>query len=132
MFGSLDANLVLRFLLGDVPEQYNKVASLLKLKVDEQLAVADIALVETAFVMERAYGMTRSDIALALNGFIALPVIHCNNALFEKVLLEFAAHPALSMEDCCLAAYAELNNALPLYTFDRKLANQAKSATLLG
>jgi predicted nucleic acid-binding protein len=123
---------VLRFLLGDVPHQYTAVAKLLKGRGSGNLHVADIAFVETAFVMERAYGMVRPDIVRALGGFMALPVIQCNSVLFEKVLPEFAAHPALSMEDCCLAAYAELNNAQPLYTFDRKLANQANGAKFLA
>ena len=132
MRGSLDANIVLRFLLGDVPHQYTAVAKLLKSVGSKQFSVADIAFIETAFVMERAYGMARSDIVRALDGFMALTQIQCNSVLFEKVLPEFAAHPALSMEDCCLAAYAELNNAQPLYTFDRKLANQANGAKFLA
>ena len=60
-----------------------------------------------------------------------LKQINCNQALFEKALALFIAHANLSFEDCCLAAYAQITDAEPLWTFDKKLANQAPSAKLI-
>ncbi len=37
----------------------------------------------------------------------------------------------MAAEDCCLATYAELNDAKPLWTFDQKLARQAPDAKLV-
>lgn len=129
MRGSIDANVILRFLLGDVEAHFRAAAALLK--KSGQLAVADLAFVEVAFVMEREYEMSRADIVQALRGFMLLPVINCNRILFDVVLPHYSSHPALSMEDSCLAAYAKLNRATPLYTFDKKLANQSEYAKLL-
>jgi predicted nucleic-acid-binding protein len=51
--------------------------------------------------------------------------------LFEKALLLYLSRPALSFEDCCLSTYATLNEAEPLWTFDKKLASQAANTRLI-
>jgi len=128
--GSLDANIILRLLLNDIPDQYKSAAQLLK-GAARQLAVADTALIEACFVMERAYSMNREHIGMAILGFMSLQQVNCNRMLFDRALMLFQSHPALSMEDCCLAVYAELNDAEPLYTFDKKLAKQSPTAQLV-
>jgi len=128
--GSLDANVLLRLLLNDVPEQ-NMAAIKLLQDADRQFAVADTAIIEIVFVLERHYEFTRAQIAEAVEGLMSLPEINCNRGLFVAALSLFIKHSALSFEDSCLAKYAELNDAKPLWTFDRKLANQAASARLV-
>ena len=128
--GSLDANILLRLLLNDIPEQHAAVVRLLQ-KAKGQFAVADTAVIETVFVLGRHYEFSRAAIAEAIEGLMSLTEINCNHALLEKALSLFTKNPALSFEDCCLVTYAELNNAKPLWTFDRKLANQAPSAKLV-
>lgn len=93
--------------------------------------VADTAVIEVAFVLERYYELDRSQVAEAISGIMALAEVNCNRSLFEKALPLFVKHPGLSFEDCCLATYPELNNAKPLWTFDQKLASQATSAKLI-
>lgn len=128
--GSLDANVLLRLLLNDVPVQ-NAAATKLLQDSAGQFAVADTAIIEVVFVLERHYEFTRLQIAEAVEGLMSLPEINCNRGLFATALPFFSKHPALSFEDCCLAKYAELNEAKPLWTFDQKLANQALSAKLV-
>lgn len=128
--GSLDANVLLRLLLNDVPAQ-NKAATKLLQSAVGQFAVADTAVIEVVFVLERHYEFTRAQIAEAIEGLMSLPEINCNRGLFTTALPLFTKHPALSFEDCCLAKYAELNDAKPLWTFDQKLANQVLSVKLV-
>lgn len=128
--GSLDTNAILRFLIGDIPKQRQAVSRLIDSSVD-QLAVADIAVVETIFVLQRVYGVTREEIANMIRVFMGLKAVNCNRAMLDEALNFFVRFPAQSFEDCCLAVYAELNNAEPLYTFDKKLANQLSGAKLL-
>jgi predicted nucleic-acid-binding protein len=128
--GSLDANVLLRLLLKDVSNQHRVAVTLLK-ESSGQLAVADIAVIEVVFVLDKHYSLSRSQIAEAIEGLMSLANINCNQELFEKAVFLFSKFPKLSFEDCCLASYAELNKAEPLWTFDQKLANQAPSAKLL-
>lgn len=121
--GSLDANVLLRLLTNDIPAQHDAVKQLIG-STQQQFAVADTAIIEVVFVMSRAYGMTRGDIVRVVMAFMRLTQINCNRALFDRALEHYQAHSALSLEDCCLEAYAWLNGAAPLYTFDKKLARQ--------
>jgi len=128
--GSLDVNVILRLLVNDVPEQYLAAKKLLT-NAKDQLAVSDTALIEVAFVLHRAYGLTRPEVKEAIEGFMTFSQINCNRILFDQALEIYLAHPSLSLEDCAIATYAKLNNALPLYTFDQKLAKISKDIKLL-
>lgn len=128
--GSLDTNVLLRLLLGDIPSQHNAVKRLFT-EVSGQFSVADTAIIELVFALRRHYDFTRQQVADAITGLLQLREINCNHILFEKALSIYLEHPALSFEDACLATYATLNNAEPLWTFDKKLANQASSAELV-
>lgn len=129
--GSLDTNILLRLLVNDIPEQHKAALNLVENSTG-QLAIADTAVMEVVFVLERYYELERKYIAEALEKLVGLPKFNCNRALFAKSLPLFVNHSSLSFEDCCLSIYAELNNALPLWTFDKKLANQSINAKLLG
>jgi predicted nucleic-acid-binding protein len=128
--GSLDANVLLRLLLNDIADQHQAVIKLFD-KATGQFAVADTAVIEVVFVLERHYDFDRPAIAGAIEELMSLAEINCNRTLFKKALPLFVKHPGLSFEDCCLTTYAELNGAKPLWTFDRKLAHQAPNAKLV-
>ncbi len=130
--GSLDTNVILRLLLDDVPEQNAAVVELIDGQSENQLAVADVALVEVVFVLERYYGIGRAEISGMIEGVMSLVQINCNRTLLAKALPLFVQNPSLSFEDCCLAVYAELNDATPLWTFDKDLAKRVDSASLLA
>lgn len=128
--GSLDTNVLLRLLLNDIAKQHEAVKKLLR-EASGQFAVADIAVIELVFLLEKHYGFSRQQVSEAVTGLMLLRKINCNRALFERALQTYASHPALSFEDCCLSTYAVLNQAEPLWTFDKKLATQANSAKLI-
>ncbi len=128
--GSLDTNVLLRLLLNDIPEQHTAARKLVAASAG-QFAVADTAVIELVFALDRYYGFNRSQISEAISGLMKLREINCNRVLFEKALNVYTQHSSLSFEDCCLSTYAQLNNAEPLWTFDKKLANQATNSQLL-
>ena len=128
--GSVDTNILLRLLLNDIPEQHTAAKELMQQSTN-QVAVADTAVIELVFVLDRHYGFSRIQISEALDGLMKLKEINCNRVLFENATALFTEHSGLSFEDCCLSTYANLNGAEPLWTFDKKLANQAPNTKLL-
>jgi predicted nucleic-acid-binding protein len=129
--GSLDANVVLRLLLNDVADQHRSALKLVA-GSSHQFAIADTAIIEVVFVLCRGYDFTREEASMAIEGIMRLREVNLNRSLFQQALPLFMKHPALSFEDCCLALYAQLNDATPLWTFDKKLARQAPTAELVG
>jgi len=125
---SLDANVVLRLLLDDVPEQHQLAVTLV---TDHgPLTVSDVALIETIFVLGRAYGLTRAEQSEAVMGLLSLPMIEGRSELFEMAFSDYLGHPKLSFEDCYLVALAHMEGRAPLWTFDRKLAQQTEARLL--
>lgn len=129
--GSLDTSAIVRLLTNDIPVSRDNVARMIE-STTSQFAIADMAVSEAVFVLGRQYGFTREEIASSLRALMLHAKINCNRVMIDGALELFVDHPALSFEDCCLAVYAELNDALPLYTFDKKLAHQASQATLIA
>lgn len=126
--GSLDANVLLRLLLRDVPEQHHAAVALLAR--GSRFIVADVACIEVIFVLGRAYGLNRSQQREAIMGLLNHSQIVGNSELFSMAFELYGTHPKLSFEDCYLVTQADLARARPLWTFDKKLANQT-SAELL-
>ncbi|HEY1646267.1 MAG TPA: PIN domain-containing protein [Candidatus Saccharimonadales bacterium] len=126
---SLDACCILRWLLQDIPEQEQAVHKLLSNPGNYH--VADTTLMEVVYVLERIYKQERYFIASCLNLIRSLNQINCNRVLITKVMPVYVENPSVSFADCCAATYAELNNAQPLLTFDKKLANKLPQAELL-
>ena len=128
--GSLDANALLRLILNDIPAQSVAVTKLLS-NVQHRYAVTDLAIVEVEYALRTHYGFSREQIEDTLGTLLLHPSIHTNTRLIQQVFALYTTHTKLSFTDCCLAAYAEMNDAKPLWTFDRKLAKQSNGAARL-
>lgn len=129
MVHSLDTSVLIRLCVDDVPRQVEAATTCLE--SGRVFHVADLAIGETAYVLETHYGLSRSQVAKTISLLLAQPNLICNRQLFSEVLPHFVGHPKLSFIDCCLAVYAKLNAATPLFTFDKKLASQLRHAELL-
>ena len=127
---SLDTNCLLRWLLDDMPKQTALVSALFS--SGKSLAVADVALIETIFVLEKIKKISRKTIEKAVLAIIGKETIFCSRDLFIETLSVYTAHPKLSLVDCYLETSARRTKAVPLLTFDQKLANQLSGAELLS
>ena len=128
---ALDTNILLRWLMDDVPHQTELSDRTLN---DEAkiMHVADVAIIECEWVMRTLYKLDRDQITSLLAEIVGHSRINCNRALFEIVLEYYVKQPALSFADLCLAGYVELSDARVLLTFDKKLASQSDHAELLN
>ncbi|HVW22936.1 MAG TPA: PIN domain-containing protein [Candidatus Saccharimonadales bacterium] len=124
---SLDTNVVLRYLLDDVPEQTPKAAAI----IDNSASyVTDVVVTEVVFVLERVIGLERTDISRLIQAFLSLPNLIYNDYLLDGVLELYLQQPLLSFVDCYAAIEAKLY-ANRLVTFDKQLAKHG-AAKLLG
>ena len=128
---SIDTNVLLRLTLKDIPSQYEKAKKLI-IGSKTRFDVADIAIMEYVYALESYYDFNRLQINEMVSFVINVDNINCNRNLFNDALVVYLQRPKLSFTDCCLAVYAALNEAVPLWTFDHKLAIQSAVAKELA
>lgn len=130
---SIDTNIVLRYILGDNLKHRKVVAEFLRTSKSMHY-VSSQAILECIYVMEIVMEMPRGEIAELLMLFLTRydSVLEYDRGMVALALAYYQEHSKISWADCALAAEAELSHREPLFTFDRKLANQLPQAKLLG
>jgi predicted nucleic-acid-binding protein len=124
---SLDANVMLRLTLKDVPDQFDLAKRLVE-RPGARFHVSGLALVEYVFALEHHYRLTRRQVSEVVRGLLSIPNIWTDCRFIDSVVDLWSSHPALSFADCYLAEEAKDAGLVPLWTFDRKLANQHSAA----
>jgi len=117
---SLDTNVVLRFLLDDIPEQTNKAT---KIITENKVYVTDVVAVEVIYVLEKVIELSRQDIVKLVTGFLGFSNVVHNPYFLLNAIDFYEHHPSLSLVDCYAAAEVEAYNN-KLVTFDRRLISQ--------
>lgn len=133
MLKSLDTNILLRILLQDVPLQLDKIKVLFRDSRPGSLLVEDAVFFECVWILSgEMNNFSREEIGSLILKITSLRQVNCNKAMLEIAIPNYAKYSTISFIDACLAAYAELNNATPLLTFDKKLtAALPKSVNVL-
>ncbi len=124
---SLDTNCILALVLPDRSTQRDKVMRKIEIK---ECHVSDLVFSEVEFILTKAYELPRGVVVDNILAISNLEHINCNRNMLRQVLPVYEKHPALSFVDVCLAVQARLNDAEPLYTFDKKLASQMNETCL--
>ena len=110
----LDANIILRYLLGDVPEQS---AMAQKAILSGASATAEV-LAEVVYVLAGVYHVDRRDIAQTMEAFLLEIEVSHRQALTYAFRLY--GESSLDFVDCILAGYRHTEDRTVL-TFDKKL-----------
>lgn len=125
---SIDANVMLRIILGDIPKQRAKALELLK-QPRTTFYLSSVAIMEIAFVLEKLIGYSRAEIAENLSRVLgAYNNIDYEAGILRSALELYTKRPSLSFDDCYLVEEAAHKNHAPLWTFDHKLSAQSPSA----
>jgi len=118
----LDTNVLVRYLAQDDPVQSAKATTLIeqRLTEDDPGFVSVVAMAETAWVLERAYGLAGRDIAAAIERMLQVDVL-----VVEREQEVFTAMTALkegrgSFADALIAALGSSAGCSRTLTFDRK------------
>lgn len=124
---SVDSNVVLRFLLNDIPSQTAKAKHVLS---NPPVYVSDVVVTETVYVLEKSLGYARKHVASLLKVLIAVPGLIYSDHLLPNVIKMYESKRSLSFVDCFLATEAVAFGS-KLYTFDKKLVSQGGAHVLL-
>jgi len=130
MEASLDTNVLLRFALRDIPDQFVRARTVLA-RPDARYRVADAVWLEMAYVLGGYYHLDRPAIVDVITSLMGIDSVVTDAATITAACTLFIDHPKLSFADCYLGAYADQTHATPLLTFDEKLASQHPSASLV-
>lgn len=123
---AIDTNLVVRYLTGEPPEQYERAWQLIE---GADVFVPVTVVLETEWVLRSRYRYSRNGILAGLRSFVGLPSVRMDRAREVSAALDLfeggmdfadALHLALSSE--CEA----------FVTFDRDLAKAAAAAGMSG
>lgn len=115
---SLDTNIILRYLLDDIPQHTLKAKAAI---VYAPSYVTDVVVTETIFVLERVIGMDRADIVRLVQKFLGLPSLVYNDYFLDQAIELYGNKKSLSFVDCYAATEAQVYGN-SLVTFDKDLA----------
>jgi len=118
----LDTNVLVRYLAQDDPTQSPQATALIEQRLSPQDPgfVSIVAMVETAWVLERAYGLPPADLAAAIERMLQADVL-----VIEAEQQVFTAMMALrqgrgAFADALIAALGSRAGCSYTVTFDRK------------
>jgi len=119
----VDTNIILRFLLADIPDQYKQVKQMfLKAKKEEiTLIVPQIVIFEINFGLTKFYQLEKAEIIEKIDSLLSTKYLHIESKnIFEKALYYYKNSNGLSLVDCFLLGKSEDEEA-ELFTFDDKM-----------
>jgi len=130
MIESVDTNVLLRAAI-DVGDGQTVAARALLARPDHIYVVHLLVFAEFVFVLTTHYGMSRAQAGTLVRWVMDIESVDAPRDLILASIDLFQHHPKLSFEDCLLAEQAQIENAIPLWTFDQKLARQHPAARLV-
>jgi predicted nucleic-acid-binding protein len=122
---TLDTNVVVRLLVGDDPAQ-TRIAehTLLEHTRGDGVFVPIVVLVETAWVLAQGYKLSRTIVHERLDRLARTRGVTLENpGVMLEALIDYA-DGAADLADYVIRASASSAGALPVLTFDRKLARE--------
>ncbi len=117
----LDANILLRFLTNDVPEQAERCEKLLEEIQDGNILVflSDITLADVIWTLEKYYKLPREDIRLAMNRIIELKGLQLSNKSQALAALDIYVEKNIDWTDAFMAVQLISKGIQEIYTFDK-------------
>ena len=124
----IDTNIFLRFLIKDIPSQFEESRELFLSAAREEtiLITSTIVIFELEWVLGDFYQLPKEEIIPVLEEVLQLKVILEEKQIVLKAL-DIFKDKKLDLEDCYNLVYARLKGVDAFKTFDKKLLNNWKS-----
>ena len=119
---ALDTNILVRFLVRDDKKQAEAVYRrfLQAEKSGEQLFVPLLVLLETLWVLESVYELSRTDILCAIEDLLHLPILQFETDEVVVTFLSDAKITKTDLADILIGCSAKSNGNEAIITFDKK------------
>ena len=119
---ALDTNVLVRYLAQDDPVQSQEATQLIerRLTAEDPGFVSTVAMVETAWVLDRAYGLTEDEIAAAIERTLQADVLVVEDEQEVFTALIMLKEGRGSFADALIAALGAKAGCSKTLTFDRK------------
>ncbi|MEE9308654.1 MAG: PIN domain-containing protein [Spirochaetia bacterium] len=114
----VDANVVLRYLLSDVPELYSRSIKILE---HEPVHLPFEVLAEIVYVLEKVYSVSRVEISNSISGVLKYQNISTHDTEVGVQALKSYADSNLDFIDALLYAYYKVRDT-EILSFDRQLS----------
>jgi len=131
--GTIDTNLLVLFLSQNNPEKRQLFKDLIKNteKEGKVLFIPFIVIVELAYVLERIYKLSKTDVKKLIESLSALPVDIENKSILNQTL-DIYVNTKLKFGDAMILAASKLKGSLPVFTYDKDFAKENNGVTLLA
>lgn len=129
----LDTSCIVRYLTGDPPALAERAAEILD--DDQPLTLSEIALVETAYVLESFYKIPRDPLVDSLTALVQRRNIHLvslEKPLALEALAKCRGSKRTSFADALLWAQARQQGAKRIYSFDRRFPSEDLEVVGMG
>jgi len=128
---AIDTNILIRLLVKDEPHQSQLAETLWRqLLAKGTVYITKVVMVETVWVMQRSYQFSRQQIVEVANLLLRTDGVIVEDAAQVKKALKLFATQQADFSDYVIVASCDHAQALPLHTFDKKLASH-ENVTLL-
>jgi len=120
---AIDTNVLVRFLTQDDPVQAEAAGNFMaSLSEGDPGFICREVMVELVWVLERAYGCSRTEVAIALEGLLSASELEIEAADDVGTATFQYREGGFGFADLMIAAAMHRADAIPLITFDRKAA----------
>lgn len=118
---TIDANIILRFLTNDLPDQANRAASLLQRLEEhrETVFLPDLILADIIWVLEGYYHQTRKRIRDMMIAILSLPGIKFSNKDLAFNALDIYVEKNIDWTDAFIASQMVAQGITEIYSFDK-------------
>jgi predicted nucleic-acid-binding protein len=123
----LDTNVIIRFLINDNEELYNRSKEILSSIEAGRIKakIIESVLAEIVFVLEKVYKVEREKICTLLVAIIGMHGLDQTNTLLYKQALDFYSNSKVDIVDSLLLAYQKVHEC-NILSFDRDVTRKLK------
>ena len=123
----IDTNIILRFLLNDIPSQYEIAESMfLQAKKGKlNLIIPQIVIFEVAFMLEKQLKVKKKIQVEKIQTLLSANFLDIQDKTIFSSAIKLYEKFSLSLPDCFLIAKSQITG-IPIFTFDKNLAKLSK------